>query len=210
MVINTTSTLALYCSRCGKIQMHDVSRFDLKNALGRELLCNCGHHQATITGKGHGQYLLDIPCVICETNHIVCADVRDLHSDSVTKIYCTSANLELGFSGDRAAIEAAIAEQQKEFDSIAREVANDDYIENSQVMFEILNHIHDIAERGGVYCLCGGSVIEADVQPDHIELVCAKCGGSRPIAAKTEADLAQAKLLATIEISPGQCSHHRH
>jgi hypothetical protein len=209
MLINTISTLALYCSRCGKIQMHDVSRFDLKNAIGRELSCGCGHLQATITGSGHGQYLLDIPCVVCETNHIVCVDIKEFWRGTVNKLYCAAANLELGFSGNRQAIEQTIADHQREFDSIAREVANDDYIENPQIMFEVLNKIHDIAENGGVYCRCGGNLIEADVQPDYIELVCIHCSGRSVIAAKTEADLAVVQALASIELGPGRRSRHR-
>lgn len=209
MVINTISTLALYCSGCGKIQMHDISRFDLKNTVGRELPCSCGRHQATITGVGHGQYLLDVPCVVCETNHIICVDIKEFWRGRVNKIYCAAANLELGFSGNRSAIEQTIAEHQREFDSMAREVAHDDYIENPQVMFEVLNKIHDIAERGGVYCHCGGGMIEADVQPAYVELVCSNCNGRRMIAAKSEADLVQVKSLATIEIGPGRRSRHR-
>ena len=209
MIINATSTLALYCPCCGKVQMHDISRFDLKNAVGRELACSCGKHQATITGTGHGQYLLDVPCVVCETNHIVCVKMKEFGPDKVNKIYCAAANLELGFSGNRQAIERTVAEYKQEFDSIAREVALDEYIENPQVMFEVLNRIHDIAENGGVYCRCGGGIIEADVQPDYIELVCIRCDGRRLISARTESDLLQVKSLATIEIGPGHRSRNR-
>ncbi|MDR3589690.1 MAG: hypothetical protein P4N41_08535 [Negativicutes bacterium] len=209
MIINTISTLALYCSRCGKIQMHDVSRFDLKNAVGRELACTCSQKQAVITGTGHGQYLLDVPCIVCETNHIICVDIKDFWRGKVNKIYCPMANLELGFSGNRRAIEQTIAEHQREFDSIAREVAHDDYIENPQIMFEVLNKIHDIAESGGVCCHCGGGLIEADVQPAFVELVCMHCDGRRVIPAKTEADLLQLHDLVTIELGPGRRSRHR-
>lgn len=209
MLINTVSTLALYCSRCGKIEMHDLSRFALRSSVGRELACVCGQRLATVTGVGHGQYLLDIPCVVCETSHIVCVDVKEFWQGRVNKIYCAAANLELGFSGRRQAIEQAIADQQREFDSIVREMAHEDNIDNPQVMFEVLNKIHDIAERGGVYCRCGGNIIEADVQPGCIELACVQCHGQRVIAAKTEDDLAAMKACATIELGPGRRSHRR-
>jgi hypothetical protein len=209
MLVNTVSTLALYCSHCGKIEMHDLSRFTLRSSVGRELTCSCGQRLATVAGVGHDQYLLDIPCVVCETNHIVCVNLRDFWQGRVNKIYCSAANLELGFSGGRQAIEQAIADQQREFASIVRDMANDDYVDNSQVMFEVLNRVHDIAEHGGVYCRCGGNIIEADVQHDSIELVCAHCGGRRAIAAKTEEDLMAVKALTTIELSPGRRSHRR-
>lgn len=209
MLVNTVSTLALYCSHCGKIEMHDLSRFSLKSSVGRELSCGCGQRLATVSGVGHDQYLLDIPCVVCETSHVVCVNVKDFWQGRVNKIYCAAANLELGFSGERGAIEKAIADQQREFASMVRDMANEDFIDNSRVMFEVLNRVHDIAERGGVFCRCGGGVIEADVQPDSIELVCAHCNGRRVIAARTEADLLAVKALATIELSPGRRSHRR-
>lgn len=209
MLISTVSTVALYCSRCGKIEMHDMSRFALKGAVGRELCCACGQRQATVSGVGHGQYLLDVPCVLCETNHIVCVDVKDFRPGRVSKVYCPAANLELGFSGDRQAIEQAVADQQREFDSIVREMAFEDNVANPQLMFEILNRVHDIAEHGGVYCRCGGKVIEADVQPDYIELVCVHCEGRMIIAARTEADLAALNNCATIELGPGRRFHRR-
>jgi hypothetical protein len=209
MLINTVSTLALYCSRCGKIEMHDISRFTLKSSVGSELTCGCGQRLATVSGVGHDQYLLDIPCVVCETSHIVCVDVKDFWQGRVNKIYCAAANLELGFSGERRAIEQAIAVQQREFDSMVRDMTSEEYVDNPQVMFEVLNKVHDIAERGGVYCRCGGNIIEADVQPDSIELVCVHCNGRRVIAAKTEEDLEAVKAFATIEIGPGRRSHRR-
>lgn len=209
MLINTVATLALYCSRCGQIQMHDLSRFTLKSLVGCELSCSCGQRQATIVGVGHGQCLLDVPCVVCETSHIICIGMLEFGRKKVTKMYCTAANLELGFWGDHQAIEQAIADQRREFDSIIRDVAHDDYIENPQIMFEVLNKIHDIAERGEVYCRCGGNIIEAEVQPGYVELVCAQCEGRRAIAARTEADLVAVTTMATIELDPGRRTRHR-
>lgn len=201
MLIDTVSTLALYCAHCGQIQMHDLSRFTLKDAVGRELACSCGQRQATVVGVGHGQYLLDIPCIICETSHIVCLNGKEFWRGKVNKLYCAATNLELGFSGGRTAIEQTVADQRREIDNIIHDAANDDYIENPQIMFEVLNRINDIAERGGVYCRCGGNIIRADVQPGYIELICVKCEARRAISAKAEADLLTVKGLGSIEIS---------
>ncbi|MBP2644586.1 MAG: hypothetical protein H6Q75_26 [Firmicutes bacterium] len=209
MLINTVASLALYCSCCGKVKMHDICRFRLKDAVGQELLCDCGQHLATITGISHSQCLLDVFCVTCEANHVVCVDIKDIWQGKVEKIYCSLSNLELGFSGNRQAIEDTIAAQEREFDNITRETASDDYVEKPQVMIEVLNKINDIAEKGGVYCRCGGS-IEIDVKSDHIELICLQCDGRRIIPAKTEADVLAVKSLANLEVGPGHLfRHHR-
>jgi hypothetical protein len=208
MVISTISTLALYCSRCGKAQIHDISRFALKNELGRGLFCSCGQYQATISGSGHSQYLLEVPCVVCETKHIICVDIKEFWRQGVNKIYCSTANLELGFSGNRGAIEQTIAEHQRQFASIVREVAQEDEGDNSQILFEILNKIHDMAERGQVFCQCGGA-IEAAVHIHQVELVCIQCGGRRIIPAANEADGLLLEELTTIKINSGRRSRYR-
>jgi hypothetical protein len=209
MLINTVFSLALYCSRCGKIKMHDIPRFGLKNSVGRELSCDCGQQLAKIIGIGHDQCLLDVFCVICETKHTVCVDIKDFWRGKVDKIYCAATNLELGFSGNRQAIEDTITNQEQEFDSIASEVASDDYVEKPQIMIEVLNKIHEIAEKGGVYCRCGENFIEADVKQDHVELICTQCDARRMISAKTEADVLTVKSLGNIEIGPGHRFRHR-
>lgn len=222
MVIRTVFSLALYCSRCGRIHTHDISSFAVKKAQSRDLFCNCGQVQATITGVCHSQYLLRIPCVVCEISHIICLDSKQIGrkytgKDSVHKIYCPSENVELGFMGEREELEAIIAGHKQEFERMLRENSYDgldsvdgydENIENPQILFEILNKIHDIAEKGHIYCLCGSSEIEAIVLPDCIELQCQHCNGRQAVPAATEKDLLQAEELEVIELIPSKRSRH--
>ncbi len=226
MIIVAVATLALYCPRCGKIQTHDISRFDQNKAGSRALLCSCGQVQATISGARHRQYLLNIPCIVCQTNHIICLDSRSFFpvgtddtalSNKVEKIYCPEENIELGFVGDRPVIQQTIAEHKQEFDRLVQEdefeyddCGYDEYVENPQVMFEILNKVHDIAEKGGVFCRCGSLSIEAEVLPECIELKCRQCGSRQIIPAQSDQDLTQAELLETIELVPVRWSRSKH
>ena len=211
MVINTVSTLALYCSRCGKIHMHNISRFNLKNAGRRNLLCSCGQVQATITSSGERQCLLDIPCVLCQTNHIICLDSKRLWHADMDKIYCVQENFELGFIGARQIIAETVNKFTVEFEKVAADMDEyDDCILNPQVMLETLNKIHDMAARGGLHCRCGSSAIGAEVLPDGIALECAQCGGQLVIPAQSEGDLTDIEALQDIEIISPRRSRHKH
>ncbi len=153
MVINTVSTLALYCPRCGKIHMHNISRFDLSSYVCRKLLCSCGQIQATITSISERQCLLDIPCVLCQTNHVICLDSKRLWYADMDKIYCVQENFELGFVGARQVITETINKYKVEFEKLALDMdleEYEDYIDNPQVMLETLNKIHDMAERESI------------------------------------------------------------
>jgi len=211
MVINTVSTLALYCSRCGKIHMHNISRFNLKNTGRRNLLCSCGQIQATITSSGERQCLLDIPCVLCQTNHIICLDSKRLWHADMDKIYCVQENFELGFIGARQIIAETVNKFTVEFKKVAADMDEyGDCILNPQVMLETLNKIHDMAAKGGLHCRCGSSAIGAEVLPDGIELECAQCGGQLVIPAQSEGDLTDIEALQDIEIISPRRSRHKH
>jgi hypothetical protein len=213
MVINTVSTLALYCPRCGKLHMHDISRFDLKNTAGRNLLCSCGQVQALITSVGDRQCLLDVPCVLCQTNHVICLDSSRFWHATMDKIYCIQENFELGFVGSRKLITEAMDKFKVEFEKMALDMdldEYDDYIANPLIMFETLNKIHDIAEKGNIYCRCGSSAIGAEVLPEGIELECAQCGGHLVIQARSEQDLAHLETLDAIEIISLRRSRRKH
>lgn len=221
MVIHTACTLALFCPACGKIQMHDISPFIIKKSERRDMLCSCGQVQAVITGVSHNQYLLNVPCVVCETNHMICLDSRKAFRkqphDPIQKLYCPSQHMELGFIGERAQVEQVITDHNQEFERMTREHSYTDFdgyedyeeqIENPQVMFEVLNKIHDIAEKGRIYCQCGQNDIEAVVLPDCIELECRSCGSRQVIAAANEKDRMQAEKMEAIELSTPRYTHH--
>lgn len=213
MVINTVSTMALYCPHCGKIQMHNISRFDLTSIGRRKLLCSCGQLQATITSIGGRQCLLDIPCVLCQTNHVICLDSKRLWHADMDKIYCVQENFELGFVGARQVIAETVHKYKVEFEKLASDMDLDEYddsIENPQVMLETLNKIHDMAEKGGLHCRCGSSAIGVEVLPDGIVLECAQCGGQLMVQARNEQDLAYIEAIEDIEIISPKRSRRKH
>ena len=211
MVINTVSTLALYCSRCGKIELHEISHFTLKRSVGRQFMCGCGQEQAIVNSAAGHQYLFSIPCLVCDTTHLVKIDRRLLGQEGITKLYCPQENLELGFVGERTVVEQTLAADLNEIDKLITDIENDDFVQNPQVMFEIINKVHDIAEKGRLYCHCGRSAaIEADILPDCIELKCAHCGGRTVIPAQTEQDRSRASEFEAIEIPRGRKQRRRH
>ncbi|HWR40086.1 MAG TPA: hypothetical protein VN611_11350 [Patescibacteria group bacterium] len=205
MVINALTMLALYCSRCGKIELHMLSRFTLRHFGERQLVCGCGQEQATITVSGRRDCLLYIPCPVCEVRHVIRLGERMLWQNGVERIYCPEQNFELGFVGDSNAVNRLMAEYRYAAETLFREMDERDGEEdrgNSRVVLETLNKIHDIAEQGGVYCRCGSRDISAEVAADAVKLSCERCGGRRTIAARGDHDLVHLARLHRLEIIP--------
>lgn len=210
MVIRTEATLALYCPHCGKLHMHSFNRFNLPGTAKRELVCSCGQIQAAISSVGRRQYLLDIPCVLCETTHKVCIDARRFWRAEADKLYCAEENIELGLFGRSRIIEKTFADHKNELDQLPREAEYDDeHIDNPQVMFGIFNRIHDMAEQGDISCRCGQFAIDAEVLPNCIELTCRQCGSRRVVPALTDSDLEQVKSWEFIQLIPQRRSRHK-
>ncbi|EAX47291.1 hypothetical protein TcarDRAFT_0980 [Thermosinus carboxydivorans Nor1] len=200
MVCSSNATLALHCPRCGNIQMHEFSRFTIRQMHRQRLVCSCGHVQAVVASTCRRQYLFEIPCIVCGTSHIVAIDGKRFWRAKADKIYCVQANLELGLIGDRRQIEETIRCDGAEFANLLGSDEGET-IKNPPVMFQIFNLVHDLAARGGIHCQCTNAVLEADILADRIVLKCINCGARQVIDAGSQADLEHANAMAAIELT---------
>ena len=189
MLIRAVTTIALYCPRCGKLNLHDISHF----AVGHEpndLVCSCGYKQAAVMRAGAFQFELTIPCVMCQSTHHLFFDRRALRHIEVEKIYCPSENFELGFIGRHDAIEATRHLHKSEFCRLWQDGSSEEDIRSQQIVLEVLNKVHDIASEQHIYCMCGAHQMTADLLPEGVLLTCLSCGSYELIPA-TEAVLAR-------------------
>lgn len=200
MVINTSATLAFYCAHCGKIHTHTISRFSLDTCHPVELRCSCGHLQAKIFPARKGRLFLSIYCELCRKNHVLCVNYKHSDTAELRKLYCANNNLELGFVGNRQLIEQTLEQHRYAVNRALPDQSGTDN-ENSQVLLDVLNRVHDIAENGGVRCNCGTAAIRAEVLAACIELRCQACGARVTLAARNEMDLARLEEVKTIELS---------
>lgn len=201
MLLNTGTTLAMRCSSCGKLDFHHLSAFSLSGGKAAKISCSCGATKLILGTKKFKQYWLQIPCILCETNHLVYYTHKKLWSDEVSYLYCSDTNVELGFLGPEEKVKIIAESYESNLESLIDELGYDDYFHNPEIMFEVLNNLHDIAEAGYLYCQCGNYQIEVDIFPDRIELNCRDCDSISIIYAETEEDLQIIKEVEKIELA---------
>ena len=97
-------SIALYCQRCGKIEIHDISYFLSRNKVSM-LKCSCSHIQATLVRDDSNRFRLRIPCGVCENVHEHLIKLKDIKKFTIRKIYCEKDYFELGYIGKRKYIE---------------------------------------------------------------------------------------------------------
>lgn len=200
MIVATEVVVAMRCPSCGKLDFHSISRFAFTGSKSVKTTCSCGAPKLTIGTKNRQQYWLQVPCVLCETNHLVYYKAKQLWSDEVTFFYCNDTNVELGFFGPDEKVRTVVDNYEHNLESLVNELGYDDYFFNPEIMFEILNCLHDIAEEGFLYCECGSYQIEIDIFPDRIELQCKDCKTVSIVYAESEEDLSRVKGIKKIEL----------
>jgi len=125
-----------------------------------------------------------------------------LWSEEVNYLFCQETGLELGYIGPDDEVKALAVAQQETMEALGDDFdAEDEYFHNSEVMYEVLNCLHDIAEQGLLYCQCGNQDVEVDIFPDRLELHCKDCDSVNIIYAETDDDLRVIKSVGTIELT---------
>jgi len=200
MIVATEFVVAMRCPGCGKMDFHIVSRFAFAGAGNHKIICTCGAPKLIIGTKNRQQYWFQVPCVLCETNHLIYYKGRQMWSDEVNFFYCNDTSVELGFFGPDVKVHTLADNYEYNLASLVDGLGYDDYFFNPEVMFEVLNCLHDIAEEGFLYCECGSYQIEIDIFPDRIDLQCKDCKTTSVVYAEKEEDLERVRGIKKIEL----------
>lgn len=202
MIIETGVLLAMRCPDCGKLGYHKLSRFEMGLRNKMEIPCTCGFTKLVVNTRNRKEYILQIPCVVCESKHLLSISAKRFWSGEVNYLFCQETGLELGYLGADGEVRALAEAQEESIESLASEIDGEDrYFNNSEIMYEVLNCLHDIAEQGALYCQCGNLDVEVDIFPDRLELHCKECDSVNIIYAETEDDLRVIRDVDSIELS---------
>jgi len=202
MILDTETLIAMRCPECGKLEYHTLSRFDFSGHKRIEISCSCGYVKLFLSTKDRKNYWLQVPCVVCESKHLRSLSAKMLWSDEVNYLFCQETGLELGYIGPDDEVKALAVAQQETMEALGDDFdAEDEYFHNSEVMYEVLNCLHNIAEQGLLYCQCGNQDVEVDIFPERLELHCKDCDSVNIIYAETDDDLRVIKNVGTIELT---------
>jgi len=199
VLITTETMLAMRCPKCGKLEFHRLSRFAFSGGMSVQFTCSCGTTKLNVSAGRRGELLFQVGCVVCEVMHVRTLSGRLIWSSKVVVFSCQETGLELGYIGPFDEIRQLVR-NQKEVKLLFSELTSEDYFHNSEVMYQVLTYVHELAEQGLVYCQCGNYNIEIDVFSDRLELQCKKCSGVNIIYAETEEDLTMVQQVDELEL----------
>ena len=189
MIIDTGITIAYKCSSCGTFQFSNVSLFELTYKEQTCFTCRCNGSALVINKESNGRYRITIPCIGCGVSHVYFLDRKQIMNDEISVFHCPKTGMQQCFIGSDWDVRKRIDSLEKEFDELINMFGYDNYFNNTQVMFDSLNIVHDIAEKGNLFCECGNNDIELLLLSDKIYLRCKKCPGSKVIYASSNEHL---------------------
>lgn len=206
MLINTSVTVAYMCSSCGRFEFFDVSCFELVSRKNYFAACQCSNSSIQICREGSKAYKVKIDCIGCGNIHTFTLGRKDLLSKDISVFICPLTGIQQCFIGDGDLVRSKIDSLEKELDELIDRLGYDNYFKNTRVMYDSLNHIHDIAEQGKLVCKCGNKDIELGLLSEKISMRCRKCNASADVMAASNEDLRG--LLSTRQIVLGKSRNH--
>lgn len=189
MLIDTSATIAYKCTSCGSFEFFNISLFILLYKKKCNLSCRCKKSSITVKQEGENNFLISIPCIGCGNEHTYLLTKRSFLLGDPVVFNCPETGMQICFIGRDEAVRKKVDSLEEELDELMDAYGYESYFKNTQVMFDILNRIHDIALNDNLYCECGSSDIELVLLSDCILLRCVKCGCDKTIAAANNKDL---------------------
>ncbi len=190
MVLNTEVTVSYKCPFCGSFQFFSFSLFKI-NTDNWEcgFKCKCGYSHIKIGKHGFGGLYLTVPCIGCGGVHSYIIPSKLFKNDYIKEYKCPVTGVRHCFLGVYYKVVQKVDSLEREFDDIMDMSGYESYFKNNSVMLDVLNRIHDIAEKGEMLCECGSNDFELILLPGGIDVRCRKCNANEFIKASSNEDI---------------------
>ena len=184
------------CPKCGKVVMHQRSRFAL-SAAAANMECQCGETSLRVETDGT-KFRLWVPCGLCGETHQAECSMENILEGRGIGLACPKTHQLCCYVGEEQKVRSALeglairAEKEKTEDLEA--------FTDNVIMYEVLSELKEIASRGGIHCSCGSKQYSIRVGREAVDLICPVCGGRLRLPAATDEDLDQLCCRMELEI----------
>ena len=181
MIVKYERTTAYICPFCSNLTKKKISAFDFSGRDHKPLLCStlgCREECAKISFK-NAKYNINVECPICGDAHEFSVPAVKFWNKKLLTYKCPVSGIDIIFFGEEDAVEKTVTERSIEYADIIP-----DYYDNSaesEMLYEILDCVHELQNRHRVSCVCGSESVSIQLINNSLVLVCDKCGRLRVI-----------------------------
>lgn len=201
MVINTKTVLALSCIHCGQTNFYNISAFSFSGKKRLVFSCSCGQNTVSISSIKHKRFVLKIQCDMCELEHAYYLKYKELFCQNAFSLLCFETGLEIVFIGPEKQVMTKINHLEQEYSDLMRAEGLGEYLDNRDIMLEILEYAHILSGNGLLKCQCGNLHLGVDIFANYLEITCNKCGNKGIVFGESKADLLALKGYGKVELS---------
>lgn len=200
MVINLSTTVALSCPACGRLERDKINIFELPVGELKQIRCSCGAEKGSLKRKENSYIEINYFCLNCNKAHrMYISPEKFWQSEGVNTLSCKDEGLNPGYFGPPEKVDRELKREKEELDLMAQELGFDDF-ENPEIMLESLAYLDDLAATGSFRCECGSHDINIELFSDKIILICNQCSTHLNIPAAQESDLKKIRQLNSVEL----------
>lgn len=182
MIVSTTATIGIQCSRCGELQFSTLSVFALSRFNKESTCCACGAPLMTLTSFEGGTYGIEFPCIYCGITHYLLLKRDLIWGGNVFQLTCSDKKLPIGYIGPEQQVINSCEEIKKKFIQFVSQLVDDEEIESEFdsffVVYAVMEKLGKMAESRTLGCSCGNNNLSVEILPDKIELICETCGAT--------------------------------
>jgi len=188
MIIDLNITIGYKCPACDLFHSECISIFDISNGNTNSIKCVCGESELEIS-RNSNFYMINVPCFICGNYHIYKVAKKGLVLKKTETIFtCQFSGYDVCCIGENSAVNTWAENYSNELDKIIEDDFQDFFV-NDLVVFETVEKIKSLEDKGKLYCECGSHKIELELLSECVELQCILCGAKKQIPTVTEEEL---------------------
>lgn len=114
MVFDTYITASLRCKKCGKLNIEDISYFELRKEQGKLVNCQCGEPLIRIKSPDLRTFHILISCLACNKEHIYVLNWKSIPFRKVKILTCPTTMHDVAFVGGSYLVRSLAARKQRD------------------------------------------------------------------------------------------------
>lgn len=179
------TTIAYRCPECGAIIYSAVGILALSGDMVK-LKCACGGSELILENTRDGKIRFTVPCIFCPHPHSFLVSRKTVLSRDLFAFPCSYAGFDVCFIGKKEAVEAAVAEADRELcEALSEEDRQALHEKNGELSDYTDEHMADLIlftlgdlhDEGKIFCGCsdGGDFL-CERREQTVAISCKKCG----------------------------------
>lgn len=118
MLFDMNISAAIKCKSCGKLNIIDISLFDLSSKELYQQSCDCGTSILKVKSNDCKNFRIFISCLGCDKEHLYIFNSRQVLSEKVKILTCPISRMDIAFVGNRKLVRELVMQHERDLQEL--------------------------------------------------------------------------------------------